>query len=82
MLDAEDVEDLEDAPESEVEAAEAEILDQATAAQTIEEPKAGSGTLKRLEDLAQTVRRSGEDRKWKELANLLSEIFTPGNWPS
>ena len=32
LLDADDVEDLEDAPENEVEAAEEEILDQATAA--------------------------------------------------
>ena len=37
MLDAEDVEDLEDAPDNEVEAAEEEILDQATAARTIGE---------------------------------------------
>ena len=37
MLDAEDVEDLEEAPENEVEAAEEEILDQATAARTIAE---------------------------------------------
>ena len=36
-LDAEDVEDLEEAPDHEVEAAEAEILDQATAARTIDE---------------------------------------------
>lgn len=77
LLDAEDVEDLEDAPESEVEAAEAQILDQATAAQTIDELKIEIGTLKRLEGLAQTVRRGGEDCKWRELANLLSEIFTP-----
>ncbi len=77
LLDVEDVEDLEDAPESEIEAAEAEIFDQATAAQTIDELKAEIATLKRLEGLAQTVRRAGEDRKWKELASLLSEIFTP-----
>ena len=77
LLDVEDVEDLEDAPESEIEAAEAEIFDQATAAQTIDEIKAEIATLKRLEGLAQTVRRAGEDRKWKELASLLSEIFTP-----
>jgi superfamily II DNA/RNA helicase len=31
----------------------------------------------RLEALALAVRRSGEDTKWRELANLLSEIFTP-----
>ena len=77
LLDAEDVEDLDDAPANEVEAAEAEILDEATAAQTIDELKAEIATLQRLEALAQTVRRSGEDRKWKELANLLSLVFTP-----
>ena len=77
FLDAEDVEDLEDAPDSEVEAAEAQILDQATAARTIAELKAEIETLKRLESLASAVRRSGEDRKWCELASLLNEIFTP-----
>jgi len=76
-LDAEDVEDLEDAPDNEVKAAEEEILDQATAARTIGELKAEIATLRRLESLANTVRRSGEDRKWRELASLLSEIFTP-----
>jgi superfamily II DNA or RNA helicase len=77
VLDAEDVEDLEDAPEHEVEAAEAEILDQATAARSITELTAEIATLQRLESLAATVRRSGEDRKWRELARLLTEIFTP-----
>ena len=76
-LDAEDVEDLEDAPDNEVEAAEEEILDQATAARTISELKAEIATLGRLESLANAVRRGGEDRKWRELAGLLSEIFTP-----
>src|SRR6266852_2273106 len=76
VLDAEDVEDLEDAPDNEVEVAEEEILDQATAARTIGELKAEIATLGRLESLAHTVRRSGEDRKWRELASLLSEIFT------
>jgi superfamily II DNA or RNA helicase len=76
-LDLEDVEDLDEAPESEVEAAEEQILDQATAARTIAEFKAEIGTLKHLEDLALSVRRSGEDRKWRELASLLGVIFTP-----
>jgi SNF2 family DNA or RNA helicase len=76
-LDAEDVEDLEEAPDSEVEAAEEQILDQATAARTITELKAEIETLKQLEGLALAVRRSGTDRKWRELANLLSEIFSP-----
>jgi SNF2 family DNA or RNA helicase len=75
-LDDEDVEDLEDAPEDEVAEAEEQILDQATAARTIEELKAEIAILQDLETLAQTVRRSGEDRKWKELSRLLGEIFT------
>ena len=76
-LDLEDVEDLDEAPESEVEAAEEQVLDQATAARTIAEFKAEIETLKHLEGLALSVRRSGEDRKWRELASLLGEIFTP-----
>jgi SNF2 family DNA or RNA helicase len=75
-LDEDDVEDLEEAPDSEVEAAEEQILDQATAARTITELKAEIETLKQLEALALAVRRSGTDRKWRELANLLSEIFS------
>ena len=77
VIDLEDAEDLEEAPESEVEAVEEEILDQATAARTIEELKAEIATLVQLEGLAQAVRRSGEDRKWRELSKLLGEIFTP-----
>lgn len=76
-LSSEDLEDLEDAPDNEVEATEEEILDQATAARTIVELKAEIATLGRLESLSLAVRRSGEDRKWRELANLLGEIFTP-----
>ena len=78
VLDADDVEDLEEAPENEVEAAEEEILDQATAAATVAELKAEIATLSRLEALAAEVRRSGQDTKWRELAQLLGEIFTPG----
>jgi superfamily II DNA or RNA helicase len=75
-LDAEDVEDLEEAPDNEVQAAEEEILDQATAARTIVELKAEIETLNGLETLALAVRRSGADTKWRELASLLGEIFT------
>ena len=75
-LDEEDVDDLEEAPDNEVAATEEQILDQATAARTIEELKAEIATLQHLESLALSVRRSGEDRKWRELANLLAHIFT------
>src|SRR6058998_611342 len=77
VLDEDDVEDLEEAPDNEVEAAEEEILDQATAARTIAELKTEIESLGRLESLALGVRRGGEDRKWRELAGLLGEIFTP-----
>ena len=75
-LDADDVEDLDDAPEQEVEDAEARILDQATAARSIVELKAELDTLKTLESLALGVRRRSADTKWRELASLLGEIFT------
>jgi SNF2 family DNA or RNA helicase len=77
VLDREDVEDLEDSPDAESEAFEEQVLDEATAARSIGELRVEIGTLKRLEGLALTIRRSGEDRKWRELANLLGEIFTP-----
>jgi superfamily II DNA or RNA helicase len=75
-LDQEDVDDLDEAPDNEVATTEEQILDQATAARTIEELKAEIATLQHLESIALTVRRSGDDRKWRELANLLAHIFT------
>jgi len=77
ILDAEDLEDLDEAPENEVEEAEEKVLDQATAASTIQELQAEIQTLERLEKLAAKVAKSGVDTKWRELANLLSTIFTP-----
>lgn len=77
ILDNEDVDDLEEAPDNEVEATEEEILDQATAARTISELRIEIETLKSLEAQALAVRRSGTDTKWRELASLLCEIFTP-----
>ncbi|WP_289020046.1 helicase-related protein [Desulfobacter postgatei] len=77
FLDDEAVEDLEDAPDHEVEATEAEILDQATAARSLKELGAEIETLKEIESLALAVRHSGTDTKWRQLASLLNEIFTP-----
>lgn len=74
-LDSEDVEDLEEAPDNEVEAAEEQILDQATAARSMAELRIEIETLKSLEGHALTVRRSGSDTKWRELSGLLGEIF-------
>ena len=76
-FDMEDLEDLDEAPENEVEAAEEAVLDQATAAATVKELKIEIGTLGQLEALAADVRRTGDDTKWRELSHLLGEIFTP-----
>jgi len=74
-LDAEDLDDIDDSPSDEMEETESEIVDQATAARSIFELKAEIATLARLEALALTVKRSGEDRKWVELSQLLHEVF-------
>ena len=74
-LDADEFEDLEDAPADEQEQAAEEILDQATAARTIAELKTEIGTLRHVEQLALQVRRSGTDTKWRQLAGLLGEIL-------
>ena len=74
--DDEDISDFEDAPDEEIAAVEEEVLDQATAARTVDELEAEIHSLRRLESLAQSVRASGEDKKWQELAGLLNRLFT------
>lgn len=66
-------EDFEDAPDEEVEALEAELIDRATAARTVEELDAEIIILRDLEAHALRVRRSGHDRKWNELRKLLQD---------
>jgi SNF2 family DNA or RNA helicase len=78
FLDVEDLEDLDDAPAEELEELEEELIDQATAARTIEELRIEIELLKKLEMLAEQVRASRTDRKWEELSNLLqnqAEMF-------
>jgi superfamily II DNA or RNA helicase len=70
-LDEDDLLDLDDAPDTEVETVEEELIDRATAARTIAELEAEIAILKRLEATAAEVRRSGTDRKWEELSSLM-----------
>lgn len=70
-LDDEALEDLEEGLAEDVEGAEEALVDQATAALTVEELRLEIETLTELEALAERVRGSGEDRKWEELARLL-----------
>jgi superfamily II DNA or RNA helicase len=77
-LEADDLEEIEDAPDAELEAAEEQVVDQATAARTIAELNAEIELLRDLEKAAHKVRHSGTDRKWDELSRLLqnnSEMF-------
>ena len=70
-----DFDDLDEAPDAEVEAAETAVMDAATAASTVAELQAEIDTLATLQALAAEVRRSGEDAKWRELAGLLGTLF-------
>lgn len=73
-----ELDDLEDAPEDELEATEEQVVDLASAAQTIAELKAEIVILTDLEKTALAVRQSQTDRKWDELSKLLqnqSEMF-------
>jgi superfamily II DNA or RNA helicase len=80
---AEEIEDLEagdETPGEELEVAEEQIVNDATAARTLEELQVEIDILKHLEAQALTVRRSGVDRKWDELSKILQdtpEMFDP-----
>lgn len=72
------VEFEEDLPSDEREATEEEVVDQASAARTIAELKTEINQLERLEKIALRVHRSGTDKKWEELSQLLqnqAELF-------
>jgi len=74
----EDLDELEDAPSAEVEQAEEQVIDQATAARTIAELEAEIAILNGLEELALKVKQSKIDKKWDELSKLLqnqAEMF-------
>jgi superfamily II DNA or RNA helicase len=58
-----------------------QVVDQATAAETVHELEAEICILKELENQALGVVQSGNDRKWEELSHLLQdrpEMFTAG----
>ncbi|MFO0906455.1 MAG: helicase-related protein [Pirellulales bacterium] len=78
MLSEDDLDEFEDAPDSEHEDTEERIVDQASAARTIAELRVEISQLQDLERTALRVRQSGTDRKWDELSRLLqnkTEMF-------
>jgi superfamily II DNA or RNA helicase len=68
-----DPDELEEAPGVEAEMAEEELLDLATAAQTLMELEAEIVILKDLEEKALRLKLSGLDAKWRELESILDE---------
>lgn len=73
QLDEETIEDFEDAPEEEQEQGAEQLVDLATAARTIRELELEIAELRHLEQMADHVRRSGNDRKWQELSHILQD---------
>lgn len=75
----EDVNEFEeDTPSDEREDTEQKVVDQASAARTITELKVEISQLQKLEQLALAVCRSGRDKKWEELSQILqnqAELF-------
>ncbi|MBP2238679.1 superfamily II DNA or RNA helicase [Sinorhizobium kostiense] len=68
-----DPDDFEEVPGAEAEAAEEQIVDQATAASTLAELEAEIFILRDLEERALRLKLSGQDAKWRELQSVLDE---------
>ncbi len=68
-----DPDDFDEAPGDELEAAEDQIVDSATAAQTLAELEAEIAILSDLEARALRLKLSGRDTKWRELEAILDE---------
>jgi SNF2 family DNA or RNA helicase len=81
-VDLDELDDIDDLPEAEAEAATEKIVDEATAARTVEELRLEIELLKELEALADRVRRDPDsDRKWQQLAQIMGgDILTDGNF--
>jgi superfamily II DNA or RNA helicase len=73
QIDEEYLQELDDAPDSEVERTEQTLVEGASAARTIGELEIEINTLIQLENIAQDVIRAGTDKKWEELSRLLMD---------
>ncbi|HEY7246568.1 MAG TPA: DUF3883 domain-containing protein [Xanthobacteraceae bacterium] len=73
LFDDDEDSDLDEAGGAELEQAEQEIVDRATAAQTIPELEVELSVLRDLEKLADRLRRSGQDAKWRQLSEILDK---------
>ncbi len=80
VLPAYDPDEIDEATGAEAEAAEDQIVDSATAAQTLLELEAEIVILKDLEERALRLKLSGQDAKWRELESILDDpiMLDPG----
>lgn len=69
----EDIQDIEDNPDSDSENFEEEVVDQATASESIPELESEIERLKLLEKEALKLRNSNKDSKWDALKQVLSQ---------
>ena len=63
--------DYDDYDDRQIDSIETEVIDQATAAETVPELRKEIETLGRLVGIAAEVRRAGTDTKWEELSTVL-----------
>ncbi len=68
-----------EAPEAEIEQAEDDLMDQATAARTVAELRTEIASLHNLEAQAHAVRRSNQDAKWRQLESILDHPLMTGD---
>jgi len=73
VLTDDDIEEMDGFPDIEGEDLEAAVVHGATSAQTIAELEVEIGMLQQLEEMADRVRKSGQDTKWSELSQLLED---------
>jgi len=73
--------ELDDVPSAEAEDTESEVADAATAARTIAELDKELAILTDLIEVARRVRRSGTDKKWTELRDLLTNNVLAAGTP-
>jgi hypothetical protein len=73
LFDDDEDSDLDGAGGAELEEAEQQIADRATASQTIPELEAELVVLRDLEKLADRLRKSGQDAKWGQLGEILDK---------
>ncbi len=73
IYSSEDADEMEEFPDDELEEVQEQVVDQATAAQTMAQLQAEIEILRGLEQSAWRLRQARTDKKWDELSKLLQD---------